>query len=97
MGSLDKSLAQTYKSCHLPMVRKSNRLIVLITACSAAGAIIGGTSNWIDSHTCLQAAQVTTKCLTQDPLVSTIQGMSIGLVAGAGAAVGASRQVKQRD
>lgn len=77
------------------MVAKTNRLIVLITACSAAGAVLGGVSNWVDSHQCLHARNLTNQCLTQDPVYSAIQGMSIGLIAGAGAAFGATRQLKQ--
>jgi len=77
------------------MDRKANRLILLIVTCSATGVILGGTASWADSSQCLQAKSVTSECLTQDPVMKTIQGMSTGLIAGAGAALGATWQIKQ--
>jgi len=79
------------------MDRKTNRLMLLIVACSAAGVVVGGTSNWVDSHQCLKKQAPTMECLTQDPLVKTIDGMSIGLIAGAGAALGATMQLKEEE
>ncbi len=79
------------------MDRKTNRLFFLIAACSAAGVVVGGASNWADSHQCLQAKTPTIECLTQDPVTKTIQGMSFGLLAGAGAAIGATWQLKKQE
>lgn len=79
------------------MDRKTNRLFFLIVACSAAGVVVGGASSWVDSHQCLQAKTPTSECLTQNPVANTIQGMSFGLLAGAGAAVGASWQLKKQE
>lgn len=76
---------------------KTNRLFLLIIACSATGVVLGGASSWVDSHQCLQGNNITTQCLTQDPMLNTIQGMSLGLVAGAGAAIGATWQINQED
>jgi len=77
------------------MDRKLNRVILLIVACSATGVVLGGTASWADSNQCLQAKNVTSECLTQDPSLKTLQGMSTGLIAGAGAALGAIWQIKQ--
>jgi hypothetical protein len=79
------------------MDRKLNRVILLIVACSATGVVLGGTASWADSNQCLQAKNVTSECLTQDPSLKTLQGMSTGLIAGAGAALGAIWQIKQDD
>jgi hypothetical protein len=79
------------------MDRKFNRVILLIVACSATGVVLGGTASWADSNQCLQAKNVTSECLTQDPSLKTLQGMSTGLIAGAGAALGAIWQIKQDD
>lgn len=75
---------------------KYNRFLILIASCSLAGIILGGTTSWAYTNQCLQEQNLTSECLTQDPLIETIQGMSVGLVAGAGAAVGARLQLKRR-
>lgn len=78
------------------MDRKTNRLLLLICACSVSGVVVGGTSNWVDSRLCMQAKTPTFECLNQNPMVKTAQGMSIGLLAGAGAALGAVYQLKRQ-
>ncbi|MGC1394347.1 MAG: hypothetical protein WA828_08700 [Coleofasciculaceae cyanobacterium] len=77
------------------MGRKDYRFLILIATCSIAGVILGGTSSWAQSNQCLQAEHLTSECLTQSPLQKTIEGMSVGLLAGAGAAVGAAFQLKR--
>ncbi len=76
---------------------KLNRFIFVFVACSAAGVVVGGASNWMESHQCLQADTPTVECLTQDPLIKTMQGMGSGLLAGAGAALGVTWQLKQQE
>jgi len=46
---------------------------------------------------CLVADSPTNACLTADPTTETVEGMSMGLVAGAGAAAGALWQLRHRD
>jgi hypothetical protein len=79
------------------MDRKINRLLLLVVSCSVVGVILGGTASWAESNQCLQASTVTNECLTQDPVTKTIQGMSTGLIAGAGAALGAAWQLRHED
>ncbi len=79
------------------MDRKTKRLLLLIVSCSATGVILGGTASWAESNQCLQAKTVTSECLTQDPRLKTLEGMSTGLIAGAGAALGAAWQLKHED
>jgi hypothetical protein len=74
---------------------KNNRFLILIATCSVAGVILGGTTSWAYSNQCLQAKNLTSECLIQDPVTKTIEGMSVGLLAGAGAAVGAALQMKR--
>jgi hypothetical protein len=78
------------------MVRKNNRLLILIATCSIAGVVLGGTTSWAQSNQCLQAENLTSECLVQDPVTETIEGMSVGLLAGAGAAVGAALQLRRK-
>lgn len=79
------------------MERKTKRLLLLVVSCSATGVILGGTSGWAKSSHCLQATKVTSECLTQEPLDNTLQGMSTGLIAGAGAAIGLAWQLRHED
>lgn len=79
------------------MDRKTKRLLLLIVSCSAAGVVLGGTTSWAESKNCLQANNVTSECLTQNSVMKTLQGMSTGLIAGAGAAFGAAWQLRNED
>ena len=79
------------------MDRKNKRLLLLIVSCSVAGVVLGGTSSWAKSTMCLEATQVTSECITQDPVSKTMQGMSTGLLAGAGAAFGAAWQLRNEE
>jgi hypothetical protein len=79
------------------MERKTKRLLLLIISCSVTGVILGGTASWAESTICLQADTVTSECLTQNPINKTIEGMSTGLLAGAGAAFGAAWQLRREE
>ncbi|AFY58381.1 hypothetical protein Riv7116_6023 [Rivularia sp. PCC 7116] len=79
------------------MDRKNKRLLMLVVSCSFAGVVLGGTSSWAESTMCINATKVTSECLTQDPISKTMQGMSTGLLAGAGAAFGAAWQLRNED
>jgi hypothetical protein len=73
------------------MVRKKQPPVwTVVLLCSAAGVVLGGTSSWAESNSCLQAETLTAECLKKSPTVRTIEGMSVGLVAGMGAALGAT-------
>ncbi|MEH2069060.1 MAG: hypothetical protein V7K47_13015 [Nostoc sp.] len=77
--------------------RKTRRLLLLVVSCSITGVILGGTASWAESNLCLQDSKLTSDCLTQDPIQKTIEGMSTGLLAGAGAAFGAAWQLRHED
>lgn len=79
------------------MDRKNKRLLLLIFFCSVAGVVLGGTTSWAESTICLEADNVTSECLTQNPINKTIEGMSTGLLAGAGAAFSAAWQLRRED
>jgi hypothetical protein len=79
------------------MDRKNKRLLLLVVSCSVAGVVLGGTSSWAESTMCMKATEVTSECITQDPVSKTIEGMSTGLLAGAGAAFGAAWQLRNED
>ncbi|HEY9891178.1 MAG TPA: hypothetical protein V6D37_05125 [Candidatus Sericytochromatia bacterium] len=78
------------------MDRKNHRFFLLIATCSITGVVLGGTTSWAQSNQCLQAKNLTSECLTQSPINKTIEGMSVGLLAGAGAAVSAAFQARRQ-
>ncbi len=69
---------------------KKHRSFLLILLCSTAGVIVGGTASWAESSQCLQAKVLTNQCLTQEPIVKTLEGMATGMIAGVGAGAGAA-------
>ncbi len=79
------------------MDTKTKRLALLVISCSAVGVILGGSASLADSNQCWQSQEVTNDCLTTDPLVKTMQGMSTGLIAGFVAAVAATWQIKHEE
>lgn len=79
------------------MDRKTQRLLLLVVSCSATGVFLGGSTSWAESNQCLQASDVTSECLTQSPVTEALQGMSTGLIAGAGAAFAAAWHLRQED
>ncbi|MEB3826521.1 hypothetical protein [Phormidium sp. CCY1219] len=79
------------------MVRKNNRFVIYIVVCSALGVILGGTASRAELHQCLMAPVPSSECLMQDPLMKTLEGMSLGLIAGGGAALGATWQMLQKE
>lgn len=76
---------------------KLNRSLIFIVACSAVGVILGGTASWAESTQCLQAENPTSECVMKDPITKTVEGMSSGFLAGAGAAIGATLHLKSKD
>ena len=79
------------------MDTETKRLLLLVVSCCAIGILMGGVISWTQSTTCLQASNVTSQCLTQNPIEKIVQGMGTGLGAGAGAAFGIAWQFKHRD
>ena len=78
------------------MDRKTKRLLLLVICCSVTCVILGGTTSWAESNMCLQG-RITNECLKQSPINKTIEGMSTGLLAGAGAAFGAAWHLRHQD
>ncbi|MBC5795016.1 MULTISPECIES: hypothetical protein [unclassified Sphaerospermopsis] len=76
---------------------KTKRLLLLVVSCSLSGVILGGTASWAESKMCMRADTITSECITQNPVEKTIQGMSTGLLAGAGAAFGAAWNLRHQD
>ncbi len=69
---------------------KKHRSFLLILLCSVAGVVVGGTASWAEGSQCLQAKVLTNQCLTQEPIVKTLEGMATGMIAGVGAGAGAA-------
>jgi len=76
--------------------KKSRAFLIMVLVCSTAGVVLGGTSSWAESNRCMQAEVLTKDCVTKSPVVKTIEGMGVGLLAGVGAAIGATWQARQK-
>lgn len=79
------------------MDRKTNRFCFFVATCSVAGVVLGGTASRAEINQCLVADTPASHCLTETPVTKTIEGMSAGLVAGAGAAAGVAWQLRHKD
>lgn len=77
------------------MDRKINRLLIFVVSCGAIGVVLGATASQAELNQCLGAETPTSNCLTQDPVLKRVEGMGVGLLAGAGAALGAAWQMWQ--
>lgn len=76
------------------MGRKIDRLPLTIVLCSLVGITVGATASQAEMNQCLTAETPSNQCLTQNPTLKRIEGMGMGLFAGAGAAIGATWQRK---
>ncbi|MBE9177440.1 hypothetical protein IQ268_02475 [Oculatella sp. LEGE 06141] len=79
------------------MGRKINRFLLLIASCGIVGVVLGGTASRATINQCLDDDTPSNSCLTQNPVTKTIEGMSGGFIAGAGAAAGATWQLRNKD
>jgi len=77
--------------------KKDRRFLILVSACSVAGVVLGGTAGWAESNQCFQSELPNSECLTKSPIAQTIEGMAFGLVAGVGSACGAAWNFRPRD
>ncbi len=77
--------------------RDAVRLSLVILSCGALGVILGGTNSHAAMTNCLSEKTVTDACLTQNPLQKQVEGMSLGLFVGIGAAVGATWQQQSKN
>lgn len=75
------------------MDRKNTRLYLYVLVCGVLGVILGGTTSRAQMNQCILEDTPTSSCLTQNPWAETAEGMSMGLIAGTGAAVGATWQL----
>ena len=75
------------------MDRKKQRLFLFVATCSTVGVLLGGTAARAEVYQCQSADVPSDECLSQDPTTKIIGGMGMGLIAGTGAAIGATWQL----
>lgn len=77
--------------------KDAKRFGLVVASCGVMGLILGATNSQAAMAECLNAKTVTSECLTQNPLQKQVEGMSMGLFVGVGAAIGATWQQRQRE
>jgi hypothetical protein len=82
---------------HLSMGRKTDQLPLVIVLCSLFGLVFGATASQAEMNQCLASEHPSDQCLTQNPTLKRLEGMGMGLFAGAGAAIGATWHFKKKD
>lgn len=72
-----------------PKKTKDYRFLFILTFCAVAGALLNSHAALADNARCNQSDNPTTECMTQSPAMVAVEGALMGVVAGAGAAIGA--------
>lgn len=68
---------------------KDRRFLFILIFCAVSGAILNGSAGWAQTIQCQQSDWPTAQCVTKPPIMGAIEGGAMGIVAGAGAALGA--------
>lgn len=68
---------------------KDRRFLFILIFCTVSGAILNGSAGWAQTIQCQQSDQATAQCLAKSPVIGAIEGGAMGILAGAGAALGA--------
>jgi hypothetical protein len=69
---------------------KPSRLYFYVFCCSVMGVVLGATASQAEINECMTSSAVDNSCLTKSPIVKKLEGMGMGLFAGAGAAIGST-------
>lgn len=80
-----------------PKIKGPKRFWVLVTLCGLSGIILGATTSQAAIDQCLTDDTPSSECLTQDPIEKKIEGISMGLMAGVSAAIGAAWNIKHKE
>ncbi|WAL58676.1 hypothetical protein [Thermocoleostomius sinensis] len=75
---------------------KNSRFWLLVILCGVSGSVLGATTSQAAINECLTDATPSTECLTQNPMEKKVEGISMGLMAGVSAAIGASWRIWQK-
>ncbi len=58
---------------------------------------MGATASQAEINQCMSATSLTSTCLTKTPQVKKLEGMGMGLFVGAGAAIGSTWRLWQKE
>jgi hypothetical protein len=78
------------------MGKDSKRFWLLVILCGVFGSVLGATTSEAAINECFTDATPSNECLTQDPIERKVEGISMGLMVGVSAAVGASWRLWQK-
>ncbi|HEY9698518.1 MAG TPA: hypothetical protein V6D10_14740 [Trichocoleus sp.] len=73
------------------------RLYLYVALCSLSGVFMGATASQAEINQCTTATTLNSTCLTKTPQVKQLEGMGMGLFAGAGAAIGSTWRLWQKE
>jgi hypothetical protein len=75
---------------------KNSRFWLLVILCGVFGSVLGATTSQAAINQCLTDATPSNECLTQNPMEKKVEGISMGLMAGVSAAIGAGWRIWQK-
>jgi hypothetical protein len=78
------------------MSKNPHRFWLAIALCGAIGIVFGCATSQAAINQCSHGDDANPECLLQDPWITRVENISIGLFAGIGAAVGATWQAWQK-
>lgn len=77
------------------MGKDPKRFWLVVILCGISGMLMGATTSQATINECLTDSTPSQSCLTQDPNLLKVESVAMGLLAGVGAAFGATWQATQ--
>lgn len=79
------------------MVKDSKRFWFMVILCGVLGSVFGATTSQAAINQCFTDDSPSHDCLTQNPVEKKVEGISMGILVGVSAAIGASWRALQKN